>query len=189
MYRDARPCVSTKLMTLYQNKYRIESARLKGYDYSSPGGYFITICTKNHIEWFGVLEIGDIARAMWSEIPHHHLHIQLDEYVIMPNHIHGIIIICENDRGRDVACNVSTGDMARISPKHKSLGVVIRSYKSAVSNWCHTHGHPDFMWQPRFYDHIIRDEKGLNDVREYIYNNPMQWDNDRNHPNESLQWS
>lgn len=178
-------------MTLFKNKYRIESARLKGYDYSSPGEYFVTICTGGMIEYFGNVvngemnrnDVGEIANRLWLDIPNHHKNTMLDEFTIMPNHVHGIIILCENDNGRDVACNASTG----ISPKRGSLGVIVRSFKSAVSNWCHSNGYPDFSWQPRFYDHIIRDEKGLNAIRQYIKNNPAHWDYDRNNTSGFVQ--
>jgi REP element-mobilizing transposase RayT len=206
-------------MTLFNNKYRIESARLKGYDYSSPGEYFVTICTggmihpvryiklQNHHrikktisqgKYFGDVmdgemkrnDVGVIARQMWMDIPNHHKYVSIDEFVVMPNHVHGIIVLCENDHGknvahgRDVACNVST----RISPKRESLSTIIRSYKSGVSNWCHANGYEDFSWQSRFYDHIIRDEKGLNAIREYIHNNPAQWEYDRNDPSGLYNW-
>jgi REP element-mobilizing transposase RayT len=183
-------------MTLFNNKYRIESARLKGFDYSSPGEYFVTICTGGMIEYFGEVvddemkrdALGEIAHQMWMHIPNHHEHVMLDEFIVMPNHVHGIIILCEKDHdvanSKDVACNVFTG----ISPKRGSLSTIIRSYKSGVSNWCHANGYEDFSWQPRFYDHIIRDEKGLNAIREYIHNNPAQWEYDRNDPSGLYNW-
>jgi REP element-mobilizing transposase RayT len=177
-------------MTLFQGKYRIESIRLKGWDYTSPGEYFVTICTKGMVEWFGRVngnvmqmnDIGDVARRCWIEIPQHHTDIALDEFIVMPNHVHGIIVINEHhgENRRDVAGNVSTGTTPSISPKSGSLSAIIRSYKSAVTNWCAKHGYDDFTWQPRFYDHIIRNDKSLNTIREYIRNNPAHWESDRN---------
>jgi len=87
------------------NKYRIGSKRLKGYDYTSPGKYFITICTKNKIPYFGKIEngemelsyCGEIAEKFWLEIPNHFPLIELDEFIIMPNHMHGILIIRNPD--------------------------------------------------------------------------------------------
>jgi REP element-mobilizing transposase RayT len=95
-----------KWMTLFNNKYRIESARLKGYDYSFPGEYFVTICTGGMIEYFGDVmdgeikrnDVGEIAHKAWIEIPNHHKHVMLDEFIIMPNHVHGIIVLCENNQ-------------------------------------------------------------------------------------------
>jgi putative transposase len=89
------------MCALFRNKYRIESTRYRGYDYSSPGKYFITICTKNKIPYFGnvengkmiLSELGIIAENFWREIPDHFPNIKLDEFIIMPDHIHGIIII------------------------------------------------------------------------------------------------
>ena len=139
----------------YQNKYRIASARMKNYDYSQNGAYFITIVTKNRKHFFGKIvdgkmilnEIGKIAQKYWNEIPQHFSFIKLDEMVVMPNHIHGILWI-DKDYAvdavgcRDVACNVSTAgetgktknkQMAKISPKQGSLASVIRSFKSVVT--------------------------------------------------------
>ena len=116
-------------MTKFKNKFRIETTRLSVWDYSNPGWYFITINTKNHIEHFGKIinakmilnDIGKIADKCWTDLPKHFVNIKLDYYVIMPNHIHGIIIINEhtNDYGKDVACNVSTTETiySRISPQ------------------------------------------------------------------------
>lgn len=186
-------------MSLYKNKYRIESARMRGHDYGSPGEYFVTINTKGMKEWFGEVrnaqmvrnEIGEIARRMWMQIPNHHTNVTLDSFVIMPNHVHGIVVLhCH--RGSDVACNVATKNdiksMSTISPKRGSLGAVIRSYKSAVTNWCHTNDQPDFAWQPRYHDHVIRNDRELSAIREYIENNPMRWDIDRNNPTSIRSW-
>jgi putative transposase len=181
-------------MTLFNNKFRIESTRLKGYDYSQPGEYFVTINTKNHECLFGaVIEegmrlspVGKIAKNCWEEIPKHFHNVELDEFVIMPNHVHGIIIINGQCRDvasrRDVACNVSTEKMGWKSPKRGSLGAIIRSYKSAVSNLCHEKDFDNFHWQPRFYEHIIRGEKNLQNIRAYIVNNPIKWLSDKENP-------
>jgi len=190
---------------MFNNRYRIESNRLKGWDYSGNGCYFVTICTRDRECLFGDLadgfvrlsQVGEIARNCWENIPKHFSAARLDEFVIMPNHIHGIVVI-ENDDclddcrdvGRDVACYVSTGTgtgtgadnpMSKISPKPGSLGVIVRSYKSAVTRRCRQGGY-DFFWQSRFYDHIIRDDESFNRVREYIINNPIKWELDKNNP-------
>jgi putative transposase len=170
--------------------------------------YFVTICTYER-EWlFGnvvnsqvhLSEIGKIAAKFWAEIPQHSQHTYIDAYVIMPNHVHGIIVIdnpecrdvvIDNPECRDVACNVSTlGDdfddtdvyrnLSKISPKAGSLSVVIRSYKSAVTRWCNMNGYPNFAWQQRFFDHIIRADGSLDKIREYIINNPRKWEYDKN---------
>ena len=95
-------------MSLYKNKYRIESARLRGHDYSAPGKYFVTICTKSMVELFGEVknesmrrnEMGVIAHQMRREIPNHHTNVKLDEFIVMPNHVHGILVLIGSGRGR-----------------------------------------------------------------------------------------
>ncbi len=161
------------------------------------GYYFTTICTKNHLCYFGDIvddemmlnDIGEIAIKYWLEIPKHFNNVILDEFTVMPNHVHGILIINGNNNCRDVACNVSTDNttetnfMSQISPKPLSLSTIIRSYKSAVTktiNQKHEHGY--FAWQPRFYDHIICNEQSFHNIRQYIINNPLMWNRDRNNP-------
>ena len=177
----------------FRGKYRIKTTRLKNYDYSTDGYYFVTICVKNNSCLFGnvnngkiaLSETGKIAEIFWQEIPDHFPFIRLDEFIIMPNHIHGIIII----NRRDVACNVSTEKTANtkkmsiISPKRGSLSSVIRSYKSNCTKTINKIQNKfNFQWQPRFYDHIIRDEKSLHNIREYIIHNPLNWDTDEENP-------
>lgn len=185
----------------YKNKYRVESTRLKGWDYSNPGIYFITICTKNRECYFGNVEnekmilsrIGVIADILWYEIKNHNHHVELGEYVVMPNHIHGMIIINNKNNadviGRDVACNDSTDTesnseisknefMSRISPKSGSVVRIIGGYKSAVSKHAHRLGF-EFQWQERFWDTIIRDEQSFENISEYIINNPGNWEKDK----------
>ena len=191
----------------YQNKYRIASARMKNYDYASNGAYFVTIVTKNREHFFGEIvdnkmqlsEIGKITQKYWDEIPQHFPFIKLDEMVVMPNHIHGILWIDKDDVDgdvacrRDVACNVSTTptptgeikkiknkQMAKISPKRGSLASVIRSFKSVVTKNSRERKKNIFAWQPRFHDRIIRNENELNRIREYIAKNPEMWMRDRN---------
>ena len=172
-------------MTLFKNKYRIESARLKGWDYRNPGYYFVTIVTKRRNHYFGrvagddvrLSAVGEIAAQCWAENPQHHAGIELDEWIIMPNHVHGIIVLVET-----VQCTVSTvakNQMAAISPTTGSLSVAVRSFKSAVTKFAHNAGH-EFAWQERFWDHIIRNEAELNRIRNYIRANPSKWENDQN---------
>ena len=184
----------------FRGKYRIEIARLKNWDYGSSGYYFVTICVKNGECVFGnvddnkmiLSEIGKIAEKFWLEIPAHFPFVKLDEFIIMPNHIHGIIII---DNHRDVACNVSTTTsnnkiMSIISPKRGSLSTVIRSYKSNCTKTINkTQNNIYFQWQLRFYDHIIRDEKSLNSIRNYIINNPLNWDKDEENQARKKNWN
>ena len=179
-------------MTLYKGKYRVETTRLRNWDYADAGWYFVTICTRDLGPFFGdVVEgetclspVGEIAHQYWAGIPDHFPNAGVDEWVIMPNHMHGIVVI--EIRCRDVACNVSTTNttptLSRISPQPGSLATIIRSYKSAVTRRAREEGYSEFGWQSRFYDHIIRDEKSLHAIRRYIRDNPLKWEMDRDNP-------
>jgi putative transposase len=183
-------------MTKFKNKYRIPSARLQTWDYGSNGAYFITICTQHRKHYFGNIQnetfiptdIGALAIKYWMEIPSHFPFVELGNFVVMPNHIHGIIIISKHTV-ETLQCNVSTGDadtpdksdknekMANISPKSGTISTIIRSYKSIVSKHAHQL-HAEFAWQPRFYDHIIRNAQAYNNIHHYIANNVLNWEKD-----------
>ena len=191
---------STEEKVLFKNKYRIESARLKNWDYSKAGYYYITICVKNRDCAFGQIknslmilsDIGMIADKYWREIPEHFPLARLDEYVIMPNHVHGIIIINNNvgDYRRDAINRVSTDgmspDIAGGITKNKNpmlnpncLSNIIRWYKGRAAFEINNFQNKfPFAWQPRFYDHIVRNEKDLNRIRSYIKSNPLNWGKD-----------
>ena len=174
-------------MALFKNKYRIESIRLKEWDYRNSGYYFVTICTKNREPYFGHIvkgnmilsPVGEIAAQCWREIPKHHAGVQLDEFVIMPNHAHGIVVICSPVGTLHATSPQGKSTMSEISPKAGSLGVIIRSYKSAVTRLAGLAGFKEFAWQSRYHDHIIRDERSLHRIRHYLVNNPAKWESDR----------
>ncbi|PMB06814.1 transposase [Fischerella thermalis CCMEE 5198] len=185
----------------FQGKYRVESTRLPNRNYAANGSYFITICTKNRDHDFGnvvsgqvhLSVIGEIAQRFWVDIPNHFDYTYIDAYVIMPNHVHGIVVIDRPENVETLQCNVSTQNdapwditqrqfMSNISPKPGSLGAIARSYKSVVTRWCRENGHNHFAWQSRFYDHIIRADGSLDRIREYIINNPTKWEEDKNNP-------
>jgi putative transposase len=138
--------------------------------------------------------VGEVSERLWREIPHHFSDMQLGEFVIMPNHVHGIIILWGDNESqnldfptcRDVQLNVPTkGYFSDISPKKNTLSVIIRTYKAAVTTWCRENGFTGFQWQVSFYDHIIRNEKSLNRIRAYIATNPQRWELDRENPEKS----
>ena len=153
-------------MTLYNDRYRIETTRLKGWDYSANGYYFVTICTRNRECLFGdvvdgemrLSAIGEVVQNSWQGIPEHFPNARLDEFVIMPNHIHGIIIIInpvETCHGmslqRHHGMSLQKQQSNQFSkPKSGSLSMMINHYKSAVSRWCRKNDR-DFAWQPRFW--------------------------------------
>jgi len=182
----------------YQNKYRIESARLQNWDYRREGAYFITICTKNRKHYFGKIKngkmefsnIGIIADILWSEIINHNDNIELGEFVVMPNHIHGILILNNNNtvvvetlhatslRQRQQQTENKNDYFSSISPKSNSISTIIRSYKSAVTKHCHRLGF-EFGWQTRFWEHIIRNNDEFYRISQYIIDNPLKWENDK----------
>jgi REP element-mobilizing transposase RayT len=129
------------------------------------------------------------------EIPNHFPHVRLDEFVVMPNHLHGIIILDYSLVGpRHCVALQSTNDNAVgtchgmslpmqntnqfSKPLKNSVSVIINQFKSSVKRWCNNNGFVDFEWQPRFYDRIIRDESSIQNIRVYINNNPLNWSGD-----------
>ena len=169
---------------MYRNKYRIPSARLKNWDYSSSGWYFVTICTKNKICYLGTIiksrrrlsTIGKIVDREWLKTLKIRPNVKLDEYTILPNHIHGIIVI---KFPVETHCNASLQN--KFGPQRNNLASIIRGFKSASTSIIHTI-EPAFQWQLRFYDHIIHSEQTLNRIRWYIRNNHLKWDEDEENP-------
>ncbi len=168
---------------------------MKGWDYSSAGWYFVTICTHARNPFFGVVhegnmfrsDLGEIARRYWLDIPDHFPHALLDEFVIMPDHVHGIIVInptktypvetqhvfVETQHVFVEMQHAASLQVPHISlPKAGSISAIVRSYKSAVTHWAHENGKAEFSWQTRIYDRIIRDEASLANLRLYILENP-----------------
>lgn len=163
--------------------------RLNNYDYRTPGWYFVTICVKNKQCLFGEIrngivglnQIGLKAFKNWQAIPDHFDHVQLDEFIVMPNHLHGLIGIKSfpDVNRRDVVTDENKNQrMSEISPKSGSLGTIIRSYKGSVTSWCNRNRIEYFNWQTNYYDQIVRDKKSFNRIREYIYYNPIRWHQD-----------
>jgi len=156
--------------------------RLSGFDYASPGYYFATICTSNKIEWFGktlkggvfLNQNGKIMDECWNDLPNHYSNCELDYYIIMPNHFHGIVIITEKNLN---------DEKASVTSEHKShsLSEIVRGFKSFSSrkiNQLITSG-TKFRWQNSFYDRVIRNEKELCLIRKYIIENPLKIDVER----------
>jgi putative transposase len=184
----------------FQNKYRIDSIRLKNWDYGTNGAYFITICTKNRKRFFGEIannkmvlnEIGCLAYNFWAEIPKHFPFVELGNFQIMPNHTHGILIINKKNfvdetivdvNVETLQCNVSTTNdknqkMSKISPKSGTISTIIRSYKSVVTNHAR-YANPDFGWQARFWDNIIWNSESFERIQNYIEKNPENWKEDK----------
>jgi putative transposase len=192
----------------FQNRYRIPSARLQNWDYGSNAAYFITICTQHRECWFGHIqngnrilsEIGNLANRYWQDIPTHFPFVKLGEFIVMSNHIHGIIIIdhtivetpdlgvsnVNNDThetktpGSGVSTTTSNGRTMNASEKWKpaTVGVIVNQYKRIVT--IHARKiNTEFEWQSRFYDHIIRNDESFQRIANYIVNNPLKWNDDK----------
>jgi putative transposase len=189
-------------MAKFKGRYRVESARLRGWDYAGAGAYFVTICTKDRAPFFGdvvdgdlvLSPIGQIVADEWQKTGQIRPYVSLDEWVIMPNHLHGIIIInpvVETPRRgvstitttqRGVPTTVGRGVSTPSRLQAGSLGAIVGQIKSTCTKRIRAAGFTDFAWQTRFYDHIVRDEPSLQHIREYIAGNPARWEEDRNNP-------
>ncbi len=167
---------------------RKNSNRLQGYNYSQPGAYFATVCACNRQNLFGEVvndrmelsAAGIFARQCWQEIPQHFPGVALDEFVIMPNHVQGIIIINNDKNGSVGVQHVEPGRLSNfqhVAPG--SLGAIVRGFKSAVTRWFHANTQIKTVWQRNFYDHVVRDESEMNRIRMYIRQNPINWEHDR----------
>ncbi|NOS89259.1 MAG: hypothetical protein HOP34_12110 [Methylococcaceae bacterium] len=209
----------------YKGKYRVPSARLKNWDYGSNAPYFVTICTENKICYFGSIkdgemhlsDVGQLANTYWLEIKNQFPFVILDHFVVMPNHIHGIINIDKKliiDDRRDAIYRVSDSPsiadenanmtdainpdainpdaINRVSTGkqvggvtgnnnpmlHENLSRFIKWYKGRCTFEMRKI-YPTFSWQPRFHEHIIRDEETYLKISDYILTNPLRWQEDK----------
>ena len=198
----------------YQNKYRIPSARLQHWDYGAAASYFVTICTRNRAHFFGEIvenrniefpqsknemilnDIGKIVEQEWlkSIAMRPDMNLELGNFVVMPNHFHGILIIEKNEFNsvlsrRDAMHRVSTDNTDntnntanKFGPQSKNLASIIRGFKSAVTTFCRKTGNIDFSWQTRFHEHIIRSPAEFERIQDYIANNVNRWKEDKFYP-------
>ena len=169
-------------------EHKRRSIRLKGYDYLQQGMYFVTVCTHDKKCNLGKVindemqlnKYGHIVEEEWFKTTDIRNNVELDSYVIMPNHFHGIVII--NCRG--VLQYAPTNTIGKFQSPSQTIGSIIRGFKSTVTKQINilrkTPGTP--YWQRNYYEHIIRNEKELNKIREYIQNNPLKWHLDRENP-------
>jgi REP element-mobilizing transposase RayT len=165
---------------------------LPGYDYSRTGCYFITICSFNQEPIFGKIEdgktvlsnIGEIVAKYLEEIPEHFDNVFVDEYIIMPNHIHIIITIVGVQYIEPLQIEPLQNKYQKIIPK--SIGSIVRSYKASVTRWCRENCFIKFKWQRNYFEHIIRNDEDYIRIREYIRNNPLQWELDEENSESKL---
>ena len=184
----------------FKNKYRILSTRLQTWDYSKNGAYFITICTQNREHFFGNIqngmmqlsEIGKFAERYWLEIPEHFPFVELGNFVVMPNHVHGILIINKIDDlslsesvetrqclvSTTIKLNTTIGSSRFQNQGKNTISSIVGSYKSIVTKMSRQ-THSNFAWQSRFHDHIIRNSQSFENIQNYIFENPLNWKNDK----------
>ena len=167
------------------------SIRLKGYDYSNHGAYFVTICSHEKKCIFGNVvdgkmllnDLGKIVEAEWIKCGELRIDVALHAFVVMPNHFHGIVLICDDDDGRGTARRAPTVEQFG-KPVAGSLPTIVRAFKSAVTKRINIHrdtpGVP--VWQRNYYEHVIRDDADYTRIAEYVADNPRRWIEDTLHP-------
>ena len=163
--------------------------RLKEFDYSNAGYYFVTICVNDRKDYFGKIknedcvlnEFGIIVKQILENIPVKYPYVELDYYVIMPNHIH-IILIIDPSENVSVVTSRDLSPVGSPKPKIKSLSEIIGAFKTMSSKELHLKGLKEFKWQRSFYDRIIRDERELYQIRKYIEQNPLSLEIDKQLP-------
>lgn len=198
-------------MSYDPDRHHRRSIRLRDYDYSQAGAYFITICTQGRECPFGEIVdgtmilngAGRMVEKCWHDIPAHFPDIELDEFVVMPNHVHGILSIIK-PVGANIGENVRTDVRVNVGAKNgvvdvgaknvsplpsqqrpgtsKTIGSIIRGLKIGVTKWMREHTPIHNIWQRNYFEHIIRDEAALNRIRQYIMENPVRWAEDTENP-------
>jgi len=193
------------MMKFNPNIHHRRSIRLKGYDYSQNGFYFLTICCHNRRTLFGEViqgkmilnDAGRIAESCWQEIPKHFPFVVLHAFVIMPNHVHGIVEI-KHEVGSvgSVGSVESVGSVGAIGAKNVSpqppqpppspprspsgtIGSIVRGFKIGVTKWMRSHTDVHDVWQRNYYENIVRDERAYQNISNYIHQNPAKWDADK----------
>jgi putative transposase len=164
------------------------SIRLPHFDYRTFTGYFLTICTHEKRCTLGYIADGEMQRSplgmlvqrCWDDLPKHLSYVRVDASVVMPNHFHGIVFLEPDPAG--AACCAPTADIRQVNPK--SLPAVVRTFKAAVSRLAR--GRIVLLgvliWQRNYYEHVVRDDQDLDNIRQYILNNPAQWEFDSENP-------
>lgn len=176
------------------------SIRLKRYDYHSPGAYFVTMSTQGRERLFGEgivgagpgacphVVLGDAGRMVskvWAEIPERYPGVGVDEFVVMPDHVHGIVLIGQGGQPQGVAPTVATKGLSLPDIVHRFKSMTTKLYTDGVKErgWQSFRGR---LWQRNYYEHIVRDDDKLNMIRQYIRSNPAQWASDSQIPAEWL---
>ena len=176
-------------------KHHRRSIRLRGYDYAQTGLYYVTLCTQDRQRLFGAVVNGEmqpdpaglIAGECWEWLAARYDHVELDQWVVMPNHLHGIIALTDRMGTRvtgESACRGGSRTAPTGDAKRKPLGRLIGAFKTVstkrINELRGTPGAP--VWQRDFFEHIIRDDNALNRIRQYIQDNPANWAFDTDNP-------
>ena len=173
----------------FNEQFRIASARWAGYDYGQSGMYFVTICTQNRIRYFGeiILPTGDwdnaelgptpqaqIAQSCWLQIPSRFPFVSLDAFVVMPDHVHGLLLFGKPDEQTPSLNYKNT-----FGPQRDNLAAVVRGFKAGVGALAKQNGLV-FGWQSRYHDRVVRNGTELKKIQQYIANNPVRWKHEQN---------
>jgi putative transposase len=177
----SRPYIKESVMKTLSNKPVRRLLRLKNYNYQTPGAYFITLCTHQRENLFGRVfneemnlnEAGAIVESVWHDLPVHYSNVELDQFVVMPNHVHGIIVLC-----KPIGAGLKP---APTNSRTHGLPEIVRALKTFSSRKINQiygrHSQP--IWQQGYYEHVIRNDESLDRIRGYIVNNPLSWHLDR----------
>ncbi len=172
-----------------RNLHRDGTIRLPGYDYSWAGAYFVTTCTSGRANLFGEIVknemrlnvYGRMVQEVWNGLPGHYPHVVLDAFVIMPNHIHGIVVLADDAGLNDISVGAGFKPAPTTTPPRHGLPEIVRAFKTfsarQINESRHTPGTP--VWQRNYYEHIIRNKAALNRIRQYIMTNPAHRKKDR----------
>jgi len=171
-------------------RHERKTIRLKDYDYSRNGFYFVTICTKDRIEQFGeikneamiISDFGEIVKQQWLWLKEQYSYVGIDEYIVMPNHFHGILLIDSEEVGNGRDRSLQDNPAQKVKPLPELIG----AFKTTSSKLIHESGLSIFKWQKSFHDHIIRNDKSLDRIRKYIHYNPLKWEYDQENKNDIL---
>jgi putative transposase len=175
--------------TVMSNNRSRRSIRLKGYDYSADGAYFITICVRDlecllgeiHDGQMILNEYGAIVRDVWEDLPERVSDIDIDEYVVMPNHFHAIVLINKSPQSTEIYKDLDVDDSK--ARRKMILPKVVGRFKmlaaKAINQSREIEGS---FWQHNYYERVIRSEEDCQIIRQYIINNPRQWEMDEHHP-------
>ena len=178
-------------MPYREEQKRRRSIRLPDYDYAQTGAYFVTICTYDRLCLLGEIlgcemaltRAGQVVLECWNDLANHYSHVETGEFIVMPNHVHGIIVLTDQQRKNPIADNVGAGFKPAPTRRHP-LSEIVRAFKTFSSRRINEHrGSPGVpVWQRNYYERVIRNEQELDSVRQYIVDNPAEWAEDAENP-------